>query len=86
MRKLVIQSRRTTDYAYRLYDEANIKRLEQILILRKLNISIKDIRRVFSTAGSEVVLEVLGKKISDIDEKIALLYELKEINRVYPPD
>jgi len=66
-------------YAYRMYDDANIKRLEQILILRKLNIGIKDIQRIFSTAGSEVVLEVLGQKVNDIDEEVALLHELKEI-------
>ena len=75
----LIQSRRTEDYAYRMYDAASIKKLEQILILRKLNNGIKDIQRIFSTAGSEVVLEVLGKKVDDIDEEVALLHELKEI-------
>lgn len=75
----LIKSIRSDDYAYRLYDEANIKRLEQILILRKLNISIKDIRRIFDTSGSEIVLEVLGKKADDIDKEISLLHELKEI-------
>ena len=75
----LIQSVKSNEYAYRMYDDANIKRLEQILILRKLNISIKDIQRIFNTAGSEVVLEVLGKKVDDIDEEVALLHELKEI-------
>lgn len=75
----LIQSVKSNDYAYRMYDDANIKRLEQILILRKLNISIKDIQRIFNIAGSEVVLEVLGKKVDDIDEEVALLHELKEI-------
>jgi len=58
----LIKSTRSEDYAYRLYDEANVKRLEQIIILRKLNISIKDIQRIFSAPGSGIVLEVLGKK------------------------
>lgn len=75
----LLSSTRSEDYAYRLYDENAIKRLEQILILRKLNISIKDIQRIFSTSGSEVVLEVLGKKTEDIDGEVALLHELKEI-------
>lgn len=75
----LIKSVRREDYAYRLYDEANVKRLEQILILRKLNISIKDIQRIFNTSGSEIVLEVLGKKVDDIDEEISLLHELKNI-------
>ena len=75
----LITSIRSDDYAYRLYDYANLKRLEQILILRKLNIGIKDIQRIFNSTGSEVVLEVLGKKVDDIDEDISLLHELKEI-------
>jgi len=75
----LLASTRSGDYAYRLYDEAAVKRLEQILILRRLNISIKDIQRVFSASGAETVLEVLGKKVGDIDDEVALLHELKEI-------
>jgi DNA-binding transcriptional MerR regulator len=75
----LITSTRSDDYAYRLYDETAVQRLEQILILRKLNISIKDIQRIFNTSGSEVVLEVLGKKVDAIDEEVSLLHELKEI-------
>ncbi|HHY82182.1 MAG TPA: MerR family transcriptional regulator [Clostridiales bacterium] len=75
----LIKSTRSDDYAYRLYDEDAVKRLEQILILRKLNISIKDIQRIFNTPGSKVVLEVLSKKVDDIDGEVALLHELKEI-------
>ena len=75
----LISSIRSDDYAYRLYDEAAVKRLEQILILRRLNVSIRDIRRVFDAPGSDVVLEVLDKKMGDIDDEIALLHELKEV-------
>ena len=75
----IIQSHRTNDYAYRMYDEKAIKRLEQILILRRLNISIKDIKRIFDASGSEIVLEVLSKKAKDIDEEVALLHELKDM-------
>ena len=75
----LITSTRSGDYAYRLYDDVAVQCLEQILILRKLNISIKDIQRIFNTPGSEVVLEVLGKKVDAIDEEVALLHELKEI-------
>jgi len=75
----LLTSTRGDGYAYRLYDEAAIRRLEQILILRKLNISIRDIQRIFSAPGSEVVLEVLGRKVRNIDGEVALLHELKDI-------
>lgn len=75
----LIESIRSDDYAYRMYDENAVRRLEQILILRKLNISIKDIRRIFSTSESDVVLDVLSKKVDKIDDEVALLHELREI-------
>lgn len=75
----LICSTRSDEYAYRLYDEINVKRIEQILILRKLNISIRDIQRIFNAPGSDAVLEVLGKKVQNIDDEIALLHELKNI-------
>ena len=75
----LLTSSRSDDYAYRLYDDIAVQRLEQILILRKLNISVKDIQRIFNTSGSEVVLEVLSKKVDAIDEEVSLLHELKEI-------
>ncbi len=75
----LLSSTRSDNNTYRMYDDNAIRRLEQILILRKLNISIKDIQRVFNTSGSDVVLEVLGKKVQNIDDEVALLHELKEI-------
>lgn len=75
----LIKSTRSADYAYRLYDKQAIKRLEQILILRKLNISIKDIQLIFQVSGSEVVLDVLERKVEDIDGEVALLSDLRNI-------
>ncbi len=75
----LIKSTRSADYAYRLYDQQAVKRLEQILILRKLNISIKDIQLIFQSAGTEILLEVLEKKTKDIDDEVALLKELRNI-------
>ena len=49
------------------------------MILRRLNISIQDIGRIFRAFGFEIVLDVLGEKVGDIDEEISLLHELKEI-------
>ncbi len=75
----LIESARVADYAYRLYDQRALKRLEQILILRKLNISIKDIQLIFQSAGSDVVLDVLGRKVEDINDEVDLLRDLRDI-------
>lgn len=75
----LIASTRADGYAYRLYDEKALKRLEQILILRKLNISIRDIQRIFSDEGAAVVLSVLQQKVEEIDGEVTLLGELRQI-------
>ena len=75
----LISGTRSEDYAYRLYNEENLRRLEQILILRKLNISVKDIARIFASPDSTAVLDVLDKKVKNIDDEVALLHELKDI-------
>lgn len=75
----LIESIHGEDYAYRMYDKATVSKLQKILVLRRLNVSIKDIKRIFGTPGSEVVLEVLQKKSDDIDDEIAALHELKGI-------
>lgn len=75
----LIKSIRSDEYAYRLYDDGALRRLEQILVLRKLDISVKDIARVFADSQSGVLLEVLGKKVEDIDDEVALLHELRRI-------
>lgn len=67
----LIKSTKSDDYAYRLYDENALKRLEQILILKKLNINNKDIQRIFISDSCEVVLEVLKHRITSIDDENA---------------
>lgn len=49
------------------------------MILRKLNIRIKDIQLIFQASGSEVVLDVLEKKVRDIDGEVSLLQDLKDV-------
>ena len=75
----LIKSTRCESSGYRLYDETALVRLRQILILRKMSISIGDIGRIFAANNSDAVLSVLDKKVDDIDNEVALLHELKEI-------
>lgn len=75
----LIQSVRTDDYAYRCYDGAAIKRLEQIVVLRRLGIAIRDIQRIFQANDAATVLDVLGGKLREIDGEVALLMELRQV-------
>lgn len=75
----LIESRRMENYAYRVYDEAAILRLRQIIILRKLRVPVKQIREIFGNRDAAGIIEVFERNISELDEQITALSTVKSI-------
>jgi len=75
----LIESSRMDDYAYRVYDEDAIRRLRQIIILRKLRVPVKQIREIFGNSDAAGVVEVFERNISELDEEITALSTVKSI-------
>lgn len=67
------------DYAYRTYDENAVKRLQQIVILRKLRISLKDIAVILDDSKYTATLEILRRSISELDKEINALDVIRGI-------
>ncbi|MCL1792392.1 MAG: effector binding domain-containing protein [Oscillospiraceae bacterium] len=75
----LIKSSRKDDYAYRVYDENAIKQLQQIIILRKLQIPMKQIKNVLNNENAVAVIEIFRQNISELDEQIIALSVVKSI-------
>lgn len=75
----LIKSKRTEGYSYRVYDGETCLRLRQILILRKLRISLKQIALLLSDTGSAGAIDVFMKNIAELDEEIDSLSTIREI-------
>lgn len=75
----LITSKRIPDYAYRLYDDANIKRLQQILVLRKLRIPVKQIATILEDKDQVKTLEIMQDNLMELNEEIAALTVIQEI-------
>jgi len=75
----LIQSSRKDDYAYRVYDLDAIKRLQQIIILRKLQIPMRQIKDVLSNQNAVAVIEIFRQNINELDEEITALSVVKSI-------
>jgi len=73
----LVESKRKEDYAYRVYDIENIKRLQQILILRKLQIPIRQISIIFSNSDVATALGIFKENISAHENEIAALETIK---------
>ena len=75
----LIESQRKADYAYRVYDEDSIRRLRQIIILRKLHVPVKQIREIFENNDAVGIIDVFERNISELDEQITALSTVKGI-------
>lgn len=75
----LISSKRREDYAYRIYDENAVKRLRQILVLRKLRIPLKQISIILNTADSSETVGILIEKIRELEDEISSLKVIRDI-------
>lgn len=75
----LIKSVRPAFEKYRFYDAETTERLKQIMVLRKLQIPVKDILRIYESESMSVVVETFVNRIHAIDDEIGALAELKRI-------
>ena len=75
----LIQSTRNGDNAYRFYDEAVIKKIYSIIFLRKLRISMKQIKEILDNQNAAATVEILERNISELEEGITSLSVIKSI-------
>lgn len=55
---------------YRHHDIENIERLKQIMVLRKMQIPIKDIIRIYESDDMSVVVETFVSRMRAIDDSV----------------
>ena len=52
----LLEAKRADNNNYRYYDESEVERIKQIMVLRKMQISIKDIIRIYENADMSTVV------------------------------
>ena len=75
----LLPSVKKEDYAYRTYDENALLRLQQIVILRKLRIPLKQIADILKNDDAVLALQVFQNNLNEIDEEITALSTNKSI-------
>jgi len=75
----LLEAKRVGGNNYRCYDEAEVERIKQILVLRKMQIPVKDIIRIYENKDMSVVVEVFVDRINAIDAEVEALTELKRL-------
>lgn len=75
----LIQSLRKDNYAFRVYDENTLHRLQQIIILRKLRVPVKHIISILNNHDAAKAVEIFKENISRIDGEITTLSTVRSI-------
>lgn len=78
----LLPSQKNEDYAYRMYDEASVQRLQQILILRKLRLSLKQISVILSAPESSTAVGVIRDTLCELDRELTALTTVRSVLRV----
>lgn len=79
----LITSSRKDDYAYRIYDENAVRRLQQIIVLRKLRIPLKQIAVILDDYEQSRALQVMRENVAELDEEIDALNTIRDILKVF---
>ena len=75
----------TTDSGYRMYDDTNLERLQDILLFRELEFPLKEIKRIIDSPdfdrkqALEQQIEMLTLKKEHLEQLIAFAKGLKEL-------
>ncbi len=75
----LIKSVRSDTEKYRYYNSQNIERLKQIMVLRKMQIPIKDILRIYESEDMSTVVDAFVSRIHAIDDEVNALSELRSV-------
>ena len=79
----LIETCHKEDYAYRMYDENAVRRLQQIIILRKLRIPLKQIAVILQDSEQLHALRIMQENIAALDEEIDSLDKIRGILKAF---
>lgn len=75
----LIQPKKKDDFAYRTYDEDTIVRLQQIIVLRKLRIPLRQIADILKSEDSAVAIHAFSQNLTEIEDEITALNTIKSV-------
>ncbi len=75
----LLWSARPVNKSQRHYDALALERLKQILVLRKLQIPLKDISEVFESESTAALIQTFVNKLEALDNEISSLSKLRKL-------
>ena len=75
----LINSSRKDGYAYRVYEEREVVRLRQILLLRKLRIPLKEIGQILQDPTAVSAIAVFERSLEGLEEELEAVSAVRDV-------
>ncbi len=79
----LLASMRKENYSYRVYDESAVRRLQQIITLRKLRIPLKKIALIFDDSDQTKIIELFQESLNEVNEEVIALQTIRDILQLF---
>jgi len=79
----LIQSIRNEENSYRYYDDTVLKRIQQIVILRKLQIPVKQIAIILDSPDTAIATDIFSENITALQNEITALETIKSALEIF---
>lgn len=79
----LLSSQKQEGYAYRTYNKSAVRRLQQVLVLRKLRIPLKQIKLIFCNDDLTFLVEVFQKNIEELSSEITALNVVRSLMQTF---
>lgn len=75
----LIESGRAEGYAYRMYDQEAVRRLRQVIVLRRLRIPLREVKLILDDPSAQWAIYVFQQKLSELGTELESLGALREV-------
>lgn len=75
----LLESRRREGYAYRVYDGEAVRRLRQIILLRKLRLPLRGIQQIMDDASAQTAIRVFQGKVAELGGELEALETIRGV-------
>ena len=79
----LLTSTRKKNYSYRVYDESAVRRLQQIITLRKLRIPLKKIAVIFEDNDRIKIIDLFQESLDEVNEEVTSLQTIRDILQLF---
>lgn len=79
----LLTSTRKENYSYRVYDESAVRRLQQIITLRKLRIPLKKIALIFEDNDRIKIIDLFQESLDEVNEEVTSLQTIRDILQLF---